>query len=122
MAIHDMTMFLGGKTLPRPSTFKRLIQPNETDITTLGGTLYTDFINNRRVWVIGWKLLTEEDFNIIYALYQRQYSQALYLDFQFDAYSIYSKVKINITDQEIKYNGNLIANFSITLKEQVPFS
>lgn len=119
----DMAMVLGGRLLPKPSTFKRTLIPNETDITTLGGTLYTDFVNNRREWEVGWKLILEDtDYDTIQELYLEQYENQTYHILQFDAYGIYTPVKMNISAQKIKYNGTLIEAFTITLKEQYAIS
>lgn len=122
MANLDTTIILGGVVLPFYSELKETTKPNETDIVTLGGNLYTDFINNRREWVVSWENLKREDFDIIYALYTRQYQQSSYLMLQIDAYNIYIPAKINISQKDIKWNGSIYKNFSITLKEQLPFS
>lgn len=117
-----MKIIIGGIVIPKPSTFKRIIDPNETDRRTLAGNLYTDFINNTRSWVIGWKLMTREDYQIIYNLYLAQYQRSIYHILQFNAYSLYVPIKMNITEQNIKWNGALIEDFSMILKEQLPFS
>lgn len=119
---NDMTILLGGETIPYPTTFKRIIEPNETDNRTLGGTLYTDFINNRRSWIIGWKYLKEEDFNIIYDLYMAQYQNEEYHNLIFAHYDINCLVKMNISEQNIKYNGVLIENLTMILKEKLAFT
>lgn len=118
----DMKMFLGGQELPKPTTFVRTLDPNETDNLTLGGTLYTDFINNRREWQVSWKLMTVEDYQIIHDLYMAQYANEAFHVLDFDAYSITEPVKINISDQNIRFNGNFVENFHITLKEQYAIS
>ena len=120
----DMTIVIGGVTLPKPSTFKRSYIPNETDIETLGGGLYTDFINNRREWVIGWKnLLEDTDFEAIKSLYFDQYQNETYPLMTFEAYSIEDvPVKMNIAEQNIKLNGTIVENFLITIKEQYAIS
>lgn len=119
----EMTMLLGGVVLPKPSTFERSLIPNESDITTLGGTMYTDFVNNRREWVVGWKNILEDgDYEKIQTLYLRQYEEQVYHHLYFGAYDIYTPVKMNISKQKIKYNGTLIEAFTITLKEQYAIS
>lgn len=122
MAIYDMTLIIGGILIPKPSTFKRIDQPNETDRITLGGTLNTYFINKRREWVIGWKLIKEEDFQKLQTLFNEQYSQHTYHVMQFDAYDIYAPVKLEFSDQNIKSNGSLIENFSMVIKEKYAVS
>lgn len=119
-----MRIVLGGRTLPKPNTFKRIQTPTETDVVTLGGSLYTDFISRRQAWQCGWKLITEEQMQIIQDLFEEQYTDptGAYHLLQFDAYDIYAPVKLEITDQQIKYNGALIENFSIVLKQQYAVS
>lgn len=117
-----MQIILGGVQLPKFKTFKRTDVPNEADVTTLGGNLYTDFINQRREWVVGWDLMTSEDHDTVMALYRRQYQTEQYLMLQINAYGIYVPVKMNISTQNIKYNGSLVESFSITLKEQYAIS
>lgn len=124
MAILDMAVVLDGVRLPDPSTpYERIFDPNETDRTTLGGKRFTDFINLQRSWTLNWKLIKETDYTIIYNIFIKQYQTGIYPMLQFDAYGIYTAVKIEIDkNQKIKYNGSLIENFSITLKEQDAFS
>lgn len=120
----DMTMILGGRTVPLPSTFKRIYEPNETDLVTLGGTLNTDFINNRRGWQVGWKLILEDtDYQTLQDIYFEQYENEAYPLLTFPAYGLVDvPCKINISDQNIKFNGTLIESFTITLKEQYAIS
>lgn len=119
----DMKMVLGGVTLPKPSTFKRTLVPNETDVVTLGGNLYTDFVNNRREWQVSWQnILEETDYQAIQDLYLAQYENETYHHLFFPAYDIYTPVKMNISEQKIKMNGKLVENFTITLKEQYAIS
>lgn len=122
MATKDMQIILGGVTLPKFSMFKRTDTPNEADVVTLGGNLYTDFINQRREWVISWEKLKSEDHDTIMAIYRRQYQNESYHMLQINAYGLYVPVKMNISAQNIRYNGSIIEGFSITLKEQYAIS
>ena len=118
-----MAMVLGGQLLPKPTTFKRIVDTNETDRVTLGGTLYTDFINTRRSWEVSWKLLKASDYTIINNLFYGQYSNESYYYLQFNAYSLYVPVKIEIDkNQNIRYNGGFYEGFKIILKEQYAIS
>lgn len=117
-----MQIIIGGVELPKPSGFRRTVIGNESNNVTLGGVMYTDFINNRRSWRISWENLKYEDYEIIYDLYFRQYEEETYHYLQFDAYGLYVPVKIEMSEEEIKHNSVLIKNFSITLIEAVPFS
>lgn len=122
MASKDMTIILGGKVLPKYSRLTRRIIPNEADNITLGGNLFTDFRNYRRSWVISWDKLKASDFDIINEIYLAQFENNSYTTVQIDEYSIYAAVKVGINDQNIKWNGEIYENFTITLNEQYAIS
>lgn len=122
MATKDMAIVLGGSLLPKPSSFKEIIEENSTDRRTLGGTQFTDFINQLRSWEIGWDLIESEDYDVIRTIYNNQFDAATYPYLQFNAYSIYVPVKVEISSRQIKYNGSLIEGFKIILKEQYAIS
>lgn len=122
MSTQDMIIILGGVVMPKYTELQRLFDPNETDIVTLGGFLYTDFINNRRSWRLSWKLLREEDYTTIQNLFLKQYETGVYHPLQLPAYNIYTPVKMGISDHNIKYNGGFVEGFSVILKEQIGFS
>ena len=118
-----MAIILGGVLLPKYTQLKKLNDANQTDSQTLGGGIYTDFINVRRGWKIIWNLLKEEDYTTIRAIYDNQFTTGAYPVLQFDAENIYTPAKMDIpTEEDIKYNGAYIENFNIVLKEQPAIS
>jgi len=127
MASKDMRIIVhrltGGTTeLPLYSTLKEMIDPNETDNTTLDGTLYTDFVNNRRGWQVGWEKMKAADYDIVRAIYNDQYKYEAYHTIELPEYGITAAMKINISDRNIRLNGEVIEGVSITLKEQYAIS
>lgn len=118
----DMSIIIDGVTLPLYKSLKEMINPNETDNTTLDGTLYTDFVNNRRSWLVGWEKLKAADYDTIRALYNAQYTNEAYPVVQIPEYGVSAAMKINISDRNIRLNGEIIEGFSITLKEQYAIS
>jgi hypothetical protein len=127
MANKDMriivTRLSGGTVeLPLYSSLKEMIDPNETDNTTLDGTLYTDFVNNRRSWMVAWEKLKAADYDTVRALFNEQYQYEAYHTFVLPEYGISAPMKINISDRNIRLNGEIIEGFSITLKEQYAIS
>ena len=113
----------GGTTeLPLYSSLRESIDPNETDNTTLDGTLYTDFVNNRRGWVVGWEKLKAANYDIIRAIYSEQYQYEAYHTVEIPEYGVTAAMKINISDRNIRLNGEIIEGVSITLKEQYAIS
>lgn len=118
----DMTITVDSTTLPRYSTLKEVTTPNESENITLDGTLYTDFINNRRSWVVGWDKLKEADYAIIRALFDAQYTTETIPIVEIPEYGITAPMKLSISDRNIRLNGEIIEGFSLTLKEQYAIS
>lgn len=115
---------LDGNTyeLPLYKTLKEMVDPNETDNITLDGSLYTDFVNNRRGWNVGWDKLKAVDYDVVRSLYALQYQFEAYNTFELPEYNITAPMKMNITDRNIRLNGEIIEGFAITLKEQYAIS
>ena len=115
---------IGGGTveLPLYKTLKETTDPNETDNVTLDGTLYTDFVNNRRGWQVGCEKLKAADYDVVRELYYLQYQYEAYHTYELPEYGITAPMKMNITDRNIRLNGEIIEGFSITLKEQYAIS
>lgn len=118
----DMSIIVDSTTLPMYSTLQEKIDPMESENVTLDGTLYTDFINNRRSWVVGWEKLKASDYDTIRALYDAQYSTETIPVVEIPEYGITAPMKIVISDRSIRLKGEIIEGFSITLKEQYAIS
>lgn len=127
MSSKDMRIIVhkvGGGTveLPLYKTLKENLDPNETDNTTLDGSLYTDFVNNRRGWQVGWEKLKAADYDVIRNLYMLQYQSEAYHTYELPEYGIVAPMKMNISDRNIRLNGEIIEGVMITLKEQYAIS
>lgn len=116
------TMYLDTLRLPDYGELKEITQPNAAKNYALDGSLYVDFYNNRRSWQITWKLLTVADYDLIRAKYDKQFSTQQMLQFIVDGLNLFVPVYISINEKSIKYNGQLIEGFSITLEEQYAIS
>lgn len=116
------TMYLGGLQLPNYATLKEVTQPNLSKNVTLDGSLYVDFYNNRRVWEISWKYLKPAEYNAIRAKYDLQFTSQTMLQFIVDPLGLFVPVFISINEKNIKWNGQLIEGFTITLEEQYAIS
>lgn len=116
------TMYLGGLKLPNYATLKEITQPNVAKNTALDGSLYVDFYNNRRAWEISWKFLKPDEYDAIRAKYNLQFSSQTMLQFIVDPLGLFVPVFISINDKNIKWNGQLIEGFTITLEEQYAIS
>lgn len=126
MATKDMRIIVtdgaGTTILPLYKTLSEKIDPIESKNVTLDGTLYTDFINNRRSWVVGWEKLKAADYDIIRAIYNRQYTSESYPIIFLVEYNISAPMKVEISDRNIRLNGEIIEGVSITLIEQYAVS
>jgi hypothetical protein len=118
----DMSIILGGVLMPAFGKLDKLHEPNESDNVTLGGTLFTHFVNRRRGWILSWDHLKTEDVETIVAVYESQYVTGVYPILQFDAEGVYAPVKIEIYPAGIRWNGSLYEGFKVTLKEKYSIS
>lgn len=116
------TMYLGGVELPNYATLRELTQPNVAKNYALDGQLHVDFYNYRRSWEISWKLLKASEYDAIRALYDLQFSSQTMLQFVVDPLGLFVPVFISINEKNIKWNGQLIEGFTITLEEQYAIS
>lgn len=116
------TMYLDTLRLPDYGELKEVTQPNVAKNITLDGSLYVDFYNNRRSWQISWKYLKPSEYDAIRAKYDKQFTNQTMLQFAVDPLGLFVPVFISINDKNIKWNGQLIEGFSITLEEQYAIS
>lgn len=117
-----ITATLGGLTL-QDFTIPFLQKPleNAVDVTTLDFTTYTDFVNRKREWELNWLVLSEDDYNDLYALYEAQFSTGDYPTFICPNYSIDTPVRMYINDKDIRKNGCNIYNVTVRLIEKTGF-
>lgn len=126
MANKDMRIIItdgaGTTILPLYKTLQEKLDPIESKNVTLDGTLYTDFVNNRRSWVVGWEKLKAADYDTIRAIYNRQYtSETIPIVFLVE-YNISAPMKFEISDRNIRLNGEIIEGVTVTLIEQYAVS
>lgn len=118
-----LTIILGGLTLPDQVQLIETTTPKEADIVTLNNSLYTDFTGGfRRSWAVAQLPLCRDDFDAIYTVYRSQYINGMYVPLVCDALGINIVVKMNISTQDIKWNGDQVDNFSMTLQEAYAIS
>lgn len=126
MATKDMSITVtngaGATVLPLYATLVEKIDPIESKNFTLDGTLFTDFINNRRSWVVGWSKLKAADYDIIRALYNYQYTSEAIPIVTIPQYGVTAPMKLEISDRNIRLNGEIIEGVTITLLEQYAVS
>lgn len=118
----DMRIIIGSTTLPLYSTLREQTNTIESENVTLDGTMFTDFTSTRRAWVVGWSKLKEADYATVRALFDAQYATDSIPIVQIPEYGITAPMKLDISDRDIRMNGEIIENFSLTLKEQYAIS
>ena len=126
MATKDMRIIVtdsaGTTILPLYSSLREVLDPIESKNITLDGTLYTDFVNNRRSWVVGWEKLKAVDYDTIRAIYNRQYTTENVPIIFLVEYGISTPMKFEISDRNIRLNGEIIEGVTVTLLEQYAVS
>jgi len=110
-------LYLGGVALPLYAELVDTTEPNLSKNISLDGTLNIDFYNNRRKWTIKWNYLTAAEHDTIRALYDNQFLSSTLPTFWITSVNLAVPVFINIVDKNIKWNGQLIEGFQITLEE-----
>ena len=118
-SINTVTFTLGGLVLEVPSTpFIEKNRENASDIMVLDGSIYTDFISNKKGWEINFGKLTAEQYNALRAVYDSQFTTLEYPTFDVPEMSINTPVRMYINDKDIKGYGDWVSNVTITLLEQ----
>lgn len=113
-----VTMYLDNYLLPDYGELKEISDPNAAKNYTLDGTLYVDFMNYRRTWQIKWNYLKIDEYDLIRGKYDKQFSDQNMLTFAIIDLGLSTPVFININEKNIKFNGQLVEGFTITLEEQ----
>lgn len=119
---NKLTIIFGGLTLPDQTQLVETTTPKEVDVEVLNGSMYTDFTSFRRSWSVAFLPLCRDDFDAIYAVYKSQYDTESYVTLVCAALGISTIVKANISDQNLRWNGDQVQDFSLTLKEQIAIS
>jgi len=117
-----MSIYINGQKLANYSNCTRDYKAHETVNETLGGTLYTDFLNIRRSWVISWDNLMRSDFDVIYNYYLWRFTYHTFPILQIPAFGINAPVLLDISAQQLKYNAVIIKDFKLNVTEQFAFS
>lgn len=118
----DMSIIVDSTTLPLYSTLREVVTPIESENITLDGSMYTDFTNNRRSWLVGWEKLKAADYDTIRALYDAQYTNEAIPLVEIPEYDVVAPMKLSISERNIRLNGEIIEGFTMTLKEQYAIS
>lgn len=91
---------------------------NATDVVTLDGSMYTDFISQNYGWTFNYGSLTKAQYDIIRAVYDSQFTSYEYPLLTIDYYSVEDQpVRMYINEKNIWNNCGDIQNVQITFRE-----
>jgi len=104
-----------GQTIP----FVENIIEGATDLVTLDGSQYTDFMHQRRGWTINFKVRNESQYNALRAVYNSQFTTFTYPAFSCPYYGVNGvHVRMYLNDKFIQADGCQIRDVEIRLIEQ----
>lgn len=91
---------------------------NATDVVTLSGDVFTDFISQKRRWEHTWAYMSNYNYVALRAFYDRQFTLFKYPLLTIDYYSIESvPVRMTINTKDIIDNCGTLQNVSVTFRE-----
>ena len=90
---------------------------NATDVTTLDGSMYTDFVNQKKEWVFNYDSLTEDQYNDIRAIYDSQYSTNDYPSLSIPYYSFNQACRMYINTKDIWNHCGDVQNVQLTFRQ-----
>lgn len=91
---------------------------NATDVVTLDGSMYTDFISQNYGWTFNYDSLTKAQYDTIRAVYDSQFTSYEYPLLTIDYYSVEDQpVRMYINEKNIWNNCGDIQNVQITFRE-----
>ena len=116
LTIKDDTLTKVYPLLEVPLTKKREV--GKTEITTLNGNVYTDYIYKKFVFEHKWAWMSEDDYRVIEGFYDRQFINHKYPIISIPELGIENMVcAMELSDQEIVSNCGTVENVTITLRE-----
>lgn len=120
----NLALVLNGVSLPTLSIpFKESPMTKEADNVTLNNTHYTDFtVDSKRKWDLVWEILSEEEYDAIYAIWRSQYETGEYPTLVVDMYDINTPVRMILGEKDIRKDGCDIRGVEVTLIEERPES
>lgn len=91
---------------------------NATDVVTLDGSLYTDFISQNYGWTFNYDSLTQAEYDVLRAVYDSQFTLYTYPELTIDYYSLEDQpVRMYINEKNIWNHCGSVQNVQITFRE-----
>lgn len=113
-----ITATLNGLALP-PIEQKFLKRPleNATDVTTLDGNMYTDFISLNEAWEFNYVIMTEAEYAAILTAYNDQFTTYEYPLLSIPFYGISNQpARMYINEQDVWNNCGDVQNVQIQFR------
>lgn len=91
-----------------------------TDVTTLDGNVYTDYIYAKRTWKHKWSWMTLDDYNELRGFYDRQFTNYEYPTMTLvepDGTTITTYVRLEIGGRKMTSKCGTIEDVEITMRE-----
>lgn len=115
------TLTNGGGSLQLPIIevpLSEQILEGATDVQTLDNNLYTDFVNQKRLWQLPYDSLSEDDYNALRAFYDDQFVSFNYPTISIPHYSVSDiPVRMFLNTKEVFNNCGDIQNIQLSFRE-----
>jgi hypothetical protein len=107
-----ITATLNGSAMPTiQRDFLNTPKENATDIQTLDGNLYTDFVSVEHSWTFNYRSLTQDQYNVLRAIYDSQFTLFEYPLLSIPFYSLEdAPVRMYINEKNIWSNCGDVQN------------
>lgn len=91
---------------------------NATDVVTLSGEIYTDFVSQESSWVFNYESLTEAQYNLLRGVYDSQFTTYQYPLLTIPHFTIEDvPVRMYINEKDIWNHCGDVKNVQITFRE-----
>lgn len=92
----------------------------KSEITTLGGNVYVDFLYGKRLWRHSWKTMSEAGYNKLRGFYDRQFTNFKFPLLSIPEYGVENvPVSMTISARKTVNNCLRVEDVEITLRETV---
>lgn len=112
-----MAQKIDGHTLPDHASYQELKGDAITKNFSLDGTMFVDFSNVRKGWVLTFEVITKAEYEGIRAKYEKQFTQNVFLRYEDDELAINTDCFLSMPEErDIIWNKNHVADLTILLE------
>lgn len=117
MSSTDMTIYINSIKMPAFTSITQTVAPNATETTTLDNTLFVDMINTKRTWNIKFDMISIDNYNIIKAQYDLQFSGQQLPQLYVPGLNINVKAYLKLNDRSLKFSNQWVDGLELTAIE-----